>query len=53
MPLQGAHGHALVAARALYEYENDAETIARKAMVIAAEVCVYTNANFVVETLDV
>jgi ATP-dependent HslUV protease, peptidase subunit HslV len=45
--------YALSAARALYDYESDAETIARKAMTIAAEVCVYTNANFVVETLDV
>ena len=30
----------------------DAETIARKAMSIAAEICVYTNSNIVVETLD-
>lgn len=45
--------YALSAARALYEYEDNAETIARKAMQIAAEVCVYTNSNFVVETLDV
>lgn len=45
--------YALSAARALYAYEDDAETIARKAMQIAAEVCVYTNSNFVLETLDV
>jgi ATP-dependent protease HslVU (ClpYQ) peptidase subunit len=45
--------YALAAARALYDYEPDAEVIARKAMQIAAEICVYTNANFVVETLDV
>lgn len=45
--------YALSAARALYEYENDAETIGRKAMQIAADICVYTNANFTVETLDV
>ena len=45
--------YALSAARALYSYEDDAEVIARKAMAIAADVCVYTNANFVVETLDV
>ena len=44
---------ALAAARAIYPYEDDAETIARKAMQIAAEICVYTNAQFVVETLDV
>ena len=44
--------YALAAARALNEYEADAETIARKAMGIAAEVCVYTNDRLVVETLD-
>ena len=45
--------YALSAARALYEYEEDAEAIGRKAMQIAADICVYTNANFTVETLDV
>ena len=45
--------YALSAARALYDYEDDAEAIARKAMQIAAEVCVYTNENVTVETLDV
>jgi ATP-dependent HslUV protease subunit HslV len=29
----------------------DAETIARRAMKIAAEICVYTNQNIVVEKL--
>lgn len=43
---------ALAAARALVDYEKDAETICRKAMGIAAEVCVYTNDRLVVETLD-
>jgi len=43
---------ALAAARALVDYEQDAETIARKAMAIAAEVCVYTNDRLTVETLD-
>ncbi|RYY42934.1 MAG: ATP-dependent protease subunit HslV, partial [Sphingomonadales bacterium] len=32
---------ALAAARALVDYESDAETLARKAMAIAAELCVY------------
>ncbi|MDZ4762102.1 MAG: ATP-dependent protease subunit HslV [Alphaproteobacteria bacterium] len=45
--------YALAAARAIYDYEEDAEAIARKAMGIAADICVYTNASFVVETLDV
>lgn len=44
--------YALAAARALMETDLDAETIARKAMAIAAEICVYTNGNVVVETLD-
>lgn len=43
---------AEAAARALYDYEPDAETIARKAMGIAADICVYTNRNLVVETLQ-
>ncbi len=43
---------ALAAARALMDYEPDAETLARKAMGIAAEICVYTNGNLTVETLD-
>jgi ATP-dependent HslUV protease subunit HslV len=49
----GSGGHyALAAARALAEYEPDAETLARRAMKIAAEICVYTNDNLTVETLE-
>jgi ATP-dependent HslUV protease subunit HslV len=44
--------YALSAARALIDYETDAETIARKAMAIAADVCVYTNGNLTIETLE-
>jgi len=44
--------YALAAARALAEYEHDAETLARRAMKIAAEICVYTNENLTVETLE-
>lgn len=44
--------YALSAARALYEYEADPEVIARKAMDIAAKICVYTNDNLTVEVLD-
>ena len=44
---------ALAAARGLYDYEDDAEVIGRKAMQIAADICVYTNGHFSVETLDV
>ena len=42
---------ALAAARALADYESDAETIARKAMAVAAEICVFTNGNLTVETV--
>jgi ATP-dependent HslUV protease subunit HslV len=42
---------ALAAARALMDTDLDAETIARKAMAIAAEICVYTNGNLTVESL--
>jgi ATP-dependent HslUV protease subunit HslV len=42
---------ALAAARALYDQLEDAEAIARKAMEIAADICVYTNRNVTVETL--
>lgn len=44
--------YALAAARALIETDMDAETIARKAMKIAAEICVYTNNSLTVEKLD-
>ena len=44
--------YALAAARALVDYEQDAETIARKAMAIAGELCVYTNDRLTVEALD-
>ena len=43
---------ALAAAKALADYEPDAEVLARKAMAIAADICVYTNDRLTVETLD-
>jgi ATP-dependent HslUV protease subunit HslV len=43
---------ALAAARALMEFDLTAEDIARRAMAIAAEICVYTNTSLVVETLS-
>ena len=43
---------ALAAARALADYEPDPEVLARKAMGIAAELCVYTNDRLTVEALD-
>ncbi len=44
--------YALSAARALMEYENDPEMLARKAMKVAADICVYTNDQLTLETLD-
>jgi ATP-dependent HslUV protease subunit HslV len=41
--------YALAAARALMETDFSAEKIARKAMAIAADICVYTNGNLTVE----
>ena len=43
--------NALAAARAMLDGPRDAEAIARRAMNIAAEFCVYTNHNIVVETI--
>ena len=45
---------ALSAAKALIDIEGmDAEEIARKALGIAADICIYTNHNIVVESLDI
>ncbi|HYZ48730.1 MAG TPA: ATP-dependent protease subunit HslV [Sphingomonas sp.] len=43
--------YALAAARALAEYEPDAETLARKAMAVAADICVYTNDQLTIESM--
>jgi len=44
--------YALAAARALIDIDGfDAETVARKAMGIAADICVYTNDNVIIEKL--
>ena len=43
---------ALAAARGLQETEMDAESIARKAMSIASDICVYTNGNLTVEIIS-
>lgn len=44
--------YALAAARALADTKLSAEDIARKSMKIASDICVYTNENLVVESLD-
>src|SRR6202161_4262224 len=43
--------YALAAARALVDSDKDAETIVRRALDIAADICVYTNRNVTIETL--
>ena len=43
--------YALAAAKALSDYEPDPEKLARRAMAIAAEVCVFTNDQLTVETI--
>jgi ATP-dependent HslUV protease subunit HslV len=45
--------YALAAARALIERDDlDAEAVARRAMAITANICVYTNETVVVESLS-
>lgn len=51
MAIGSGGNFALAAARALMDTELDAETIVRKAMGIAADICVYTNDQLVIETL--
>ena len=52
MAIGSGGNYAFAAARALMDTDKDAEEIARRAMQIASDICVYTNNNFVVETLD-
>ena len=42
---------ALAAARALADSDHDAEAVARRAMQIASDLCVYTNTNLTVESI--
>jgi ATP-dependent HslUV protease subunit HslV len=44
--------YALAAARALFDTDLDAEAIARKAMNIAQEICIYTNSEVTLETIQ-
>jgi len=44
--------YALSAAKALADYEQDPEVLARRAMQIASEVCVFTNDRLTVETIE-
>ncbi|WP_417679154.1 ATP-dependent protease subunit HslV [Roseibium sp.] len=52
MGIGSGGNYALAAARALMDSDHDADAVARKAMAIAADICVYTNSNVLVESLD-
>ena len=44
--------YALSAAKALADYEQDPEVLARRAMQIASEVCVFTNDRLTIEVIE-
>jgi ATP-dependent HslUV protease subunit HslV len=52
MGIGSGGNYALAAAKALVDTDLGAEEIARKSMAIAAEICVYTNTNVVIEALE-
>jgi len=52
MGIGSGGNYALAAARALMDSDLTAEQIARKAMAIAADICVYTNTSVTLEQLD-
>ena len=52
MAIGSGGNYALAAARALADSGLDAEAIVRRSLAIAAEICVYTNTNVVIEALD-
>ena len=43
--------YALVAAKVLKDSDNDAETIARKSLKVASDICVFTNNNVTIEKI--
>ncbi|MCR8825454.1 ATP-dependent protease subunit HslV [Pseudosulfitobacter koreensis] len=44
--------YALAAARGMMDSDRDAEAVARAAMAIASDICVYTNGNLTIETIS-
>jgi len=52
MAIGSGGNYAYAAARALMDTDKNAEDIARRAMEIAGDICVYTNSNIVIETLE-
>ncbi|UJW75505.1 ATP-dependent protease subunit HslV [Rhizobium sp. SL42] len=53
MAIGSGGNFAYAAARALMDSDRSAEEVARRAMQIAGEICVYTNDSVIIETLDV
>ena len=51
MAIGSGGNYALAAARAMIDSDKDAETIVRRSLDIAADICVYTNRNLTIETL--
>jgi ATP-dependent HslUV protease subunit HslV len=51
MGIGSGGNYALAAGRALLSTDLDAEAIARRALEIAADICVYTNRNVVIESI--
>src|ERR1700755_3136536 len=51
MAIGSGGNYALAAARALIDSDKDAESIVRRALDIAADICVFTNRNITIETL--
>src|SRR6266705_992063 len=51
MGIGSGGNYALAAARALLDGDLDAEAIVKKAMAIAADICVYTNRNVTIESI--
>ncbi len=51
MAIGSGGNYALAAARALYPSKLNAEEIAKKSLEIAAELCIYTNQNIVIEKI--
>lgn len=52
MAIGSGGNYAYAAARALMDTDKSAEEIARRAMEIASEICVYTNDNIIIETME-
>ena len=52
MGIGSGGNYALAAGRALLATDLDAEEIVRRAMAIAAEICVYTNRSLVIESIE-